>query len=140
MSRRLSRLFTAHRRHRSKHTGKSLKTKVNVSYDSRRTDRPRRDHSLNQTAAGSCLGKSALENPPDDSYTSSRGRHGTPGSPTSFANQSMAQHCISYSQLLEGGLSRAARPSRQSVKVEDRRTGMMQIRPIRALPVVCSSS
>jgi hypothetical protein len=44
MLRRLSRRTPAHRRHRSKHTGKSLKREVDVSCDSRRTDRPRRDH------------------------------------------------------------------------------------------------
>jgi hypothetical protein len=41
---------------------------------------------------------------------------------------------------LEGGLSSAARPSRQSVKAEDPALALLQTRPIRALPVVCSSS
>ena len=42
--------------------------------------------------------------------------------------------------LLEGGLSRATHPSCQSVKAQDPSPGMLQARPTRALPVVCSSS
>ena len=126
------------RRHRSKHTGKSLKREVDVSCDSRvRID-------LDAIIVVPDRRRIVFEIP---NWTVRRAflhiieamaRH---AGLTDITRESIDGATLyQLLALLEGGLSRAARPSRQRMNVEDRRTGMMQIRPIRARPVVCSSS
>lgn len=138
MLRRYPRRTPVLRRHRSKHTGKSLKKEVDVSCDSRvRID-------LDAIIVVPDRRRIVFKNPEVDSAPGVPAHHRGDGT----ARRAHRHHSrinrwrntVSASRTPRRRVERAARPSRQRINVEDRRTGMMQIRPIRALPVGCSSS